>query len=599
VKKSATLRRAGLAGVATTVALGTCFGTAGTASAANGFAFDRIAGADRYATSAATAAAFGSATTVIVASGEAGHYPDALTASYLAGLKDAPVLLTRNGVVPDSVMDQIEASGAKNAYIVGGADVVSETVRAQLVKAGLVVTRLSGADRYATASKVIDEGDKAPSDTALLATGQNFPDALGGGPVAYAKGMPLAITRPDAIPDEVISSLVKAGVSKVVVLGGTDVVSDAVVSKLADAGITLVKRIGGADRAETSALLAEQEVTPADKGGLGLGFTTAKISVASGADLGDGADALGAAPLSGKNLTPLLIARTATIPGDAVLKYLGDHAATLTDGTIFGGTDAITPAAETQMVEATGSGQVVNTTTQETFSTVQAAIDDADTKDGNTLEVTGTVPGFAVTKAVTIKGMPGAKVTGAIRITGVDGVEVSGFAITAGLVNGAGTVGFYLDNAEGAKIHDNVVSGTSRTGVGVLNATGGDDEKASIEDNTFTNLATGVYNNPTATYVIDGNSFTNDTAGVGGESPATVTDNHFLNNDEGIGLGAEGYTVTGNDFANSKDDHVGDYTDKKYDLTAMIAANSFDESVAVFTATTPGALPSQWIADLS
>ena len=93
------------------------------------------------------------------------------------------------------------------------------------------VKRLSGDDRYGTAAAIIDNGGKA-GDTALLATGTNFPDALGGGPVAYAEDMPLAITKPGDMPNDVLASLKSAGVSKVLVLGGESAVGGQVLVTL-------------------------------------------------------------------------------------------------------------------------------------------------------------------------------------------------------------------------------------------------------------------------------------------------------------------------------------------------------------------------------
>ena len=316
-----TRRRVGVAALATSLVLGASLASAGSASADARFAFDRIQGDNRYATSAKAAEAFGAADTVILASGEDGRYPDALTANYLAGLRSAPVLLTRKNAVSTEVKKAIADSGAKNVIIVGGADVVSDSVKSDL-EGTYNVRRISGDDRYATAAAVIDEGDKAGTDTALLATGRNFPDALGGGALAFAEKMPLAITKATDAPDDVVAALKKAGINKVVVLGGKDVVGDEVVNELENKGITLVERLAGEDRAETSTKLADYEIK-------NYGFSKTAVNVASGYNDGDGADALGGAPLSGKADRPLLITKTQNAPGAAVLKFLGDNGATL------------------------------------------------------------------------------------------------------------------------------------------------------------------------------------------------------------------------------------------------------------------------------
>src|SRR5665811_2631182 len=94
------------------------------ASATSTFAFDRLAGIDRYATSVAVAGAYGASTNVILASGVPGHYPDALTASYLAGVKNAPIMLTQFDATPADVLARIAASGATDVWLIGGTGVI-------------------------------------------------------------------------------------------------------------------------------------------------------------------------------------------------------------------------------------------------------------------------------------------------------------------------------------------------------------------------------------------------------------------------------------------------------------------------------------------
>src|ERR1035437_1455696 len=116
------LRRVAVVAVATLVAAPAL---ATVASATSTFAFDRLQGIDRYATSVATAASFGASTNVILASGVAGHYPDALTASSLAGFKKAPIMLTKLAATPANALARIAASGATDVWLIGCTDVIS------------------------------------------------------------------------------------------------------------------------------------------------------------------------------------------------------------------------------------------------------------------------------------------------------------------------------------------------------------------------------------------------------------------------------------------------------------------------------------------
>ena len=170
MRLSTTHRRAGLAALATSLVIGGTVAGAGTAHAEASFDFERLAGDNRYATSAEAAERFGSTNTVVLASGEDGRYPDALAASYLAGLRDAPVLLTRKDVTPDVVKAAIDDSGARNIVIVGGESAVSKAQEDELAQ-DYSVKRLAGDNRYGTATEIITEGGDAGTDTALLATG--------------------------------------------------------------------------------------------------------------------------------------------------------------------------------------------------------------------------------------------------------------------------------------------------------------------------------------------------------------------------------------------------------------------------------------------
>ncbi len=568
------LRRVGLATLATSLVLGGSVAGASTASAQAKFDLSRISGQNRYETSAKTAGEFGSADTVILVSGEHGRYPDALTANYLAGLKSAPVLLTHKDQTPEETKAAIKATGANNVIIVGGTAVVS-AAQEQSLQGTYNVSRIAGDDRYATAAAVIDSGDEAAGHTALLATGTGFADALGGGPLAYAEKMPLAITRPDDAPDNVVNELKKAGISKVLVLGGEDAVGKPVIDELDKAGITVEHRFAGSDRAETSALLAKYEVD-------NYKFSATAVNVASGYTQGDGADALGGAPLTGKQQRPLLITKSNNAPGDGVQTFLGDESKTLTDGTIFGGESAVEKPVEYAMEKAVIGSGAQNLTTGEMYGDVQSAVDAA--SKGDSISVFGPDNGtFTVTTdGLTIKGEDGSSVGGAVIVQGTDGDTISNLKITPSNVGGQ-VAGIYLNGVTNAAITANDVEGANNgTAAGVINETGGGDETANISGNTFANLRQGVYANPSADFTIDSNEFDNNTAGSANDAASTITNNKFLNNDEGVGLAAAGSTVKDNSFANNSSDHVGDYTtDKGYDLQAMIDANQFDEPVVV------------------
>ena len=72
----------------------------------------------------------------------------------------------------------------------------------------------------------------AAGNTGLIATGFNFPDALAAGPFSF-QGHPLGLSTKTSIEDSTVQALKDAGVTKVLIFGGTGAVSPAVEAKLA------------------------------------------------------------------------------------------------------------------------------------------------------------------------------------------------------------------------------------------------------------------------------------------------------------------------------------------------------------------------------
>ncbi|TXR55520.1 cell wall-binding repeat-containing protein [Quadrisphaera setariae] len=187
----------------------------------------RLAGKDRYATAAkvATKEFTGQSQEVFVASGEG--YADALSAGAAAAHEGAPLLLTASGSLPDATLAALLALDPKRIVVVGGKTAVSAGVTDALEQHWpSQVTRLAGADRYATAAKVaetVDQPVDPTGDEVLLASGEDFPDALAGA----ALGMPLLLSRQACVPQATAEAFSALHTTWVDGLGGTDVLSDA------------------------------------------------------------------------------------------------------------------------------------------------------------------------------------------------------------------------------------------------------------------------------------------------------------------------------------------------------------------------------------
>lgn len=182
---------------------------------------DRTAGADRYATATAVAARFFPAdqTSFVLARGDA--FPDAVTGAALAGRRGEPLLLTAPGDLPGTVTDWLSAADRARVTVVGGVDSVSDPVAREVdlfLTDADAVTRLSGADRYAT-SAAVAQRLSPDARVAVVATGRTFPDALAAVPVAAVNGAPLLLVPGDCAPAGTAEYLADAAY-----LGGTIVV---------------------------------------------------------------------------------------------------------------------------------------------------------------------------------------------------------------------------------------------------------------------------------------------------------------------------------------------------------------------------------------
>jgi putative cell wall-binding protein len=192
---------------------------------------ERLQGEDRYATSRAMAIeSFGpSAPLVYIASGVG--FADALSASSVAAIKGAPILLLRGDAtsLDQSTRDVLADLGTTDIVIAGGTAVVTPQIEAALrdLPGVTTVTRYGGADRYATSlSLVMGSFDTAP--TVFLASGQTFPDALAGGAAGGKIDAPLLLVHSTCVPRPTVQGVIDLETERAVVLGGSGAVSNSV-----------------------------------------------------------------------------------------------------------------------------------------------------------------------------------------------------------------------------------------------------------------------------------------------------------------------------------------------------------------------------------
>ena len=197
----------------------------------------RAAGSTRQGTARAIYAAgdFTGTKTCIIAT--ANSFADALSVSPYAYATSTPIFLTgSDGTLDDETASLINRSGFRNAILVGGTAAVSDTVSRQLYL--LDCKRVSGSDRYATSAEIAKYAVNAgvlSYDSAAIATGRNFPDALAGAAFCGSKGSVLLLADDGA--DTCISSgsaykNARGKLYNAYVLGGTGAVSEAIESTI-------------------------------------------------------------------------------------------------------------------------------------------------------------------------------------------------------------------------------------------------------------------------------------------------------------------------------------------------------------------------------
>ncbi len=163
-----------------------------TIVSANSPSIIRISGDDRYQTAIQVGKSeFETADYAIIASGE--NFADALVGGTLAVQTKSPLYLTGKNNLPENLLEEIKRLNPSEIYLLGGTESISEDVESQLNEV-VKTTRVSGADRYKTATKVIElryvinkgsedafTADAKPTD--YLVSGLKFPDAISAAPL--------------------------------------------------------------------------------------------------------------------------------------------------------------------------------------------------------------------------------------------------------------------------------------------------------------------------------------------------------------------------------------------------------------------------------
>lgn len=183
------------------------------------------------------------------------------------------------------------------------------------------IERIAGKDRYETSAFIAARSSGGMAvEHVVLATGQDFPDALAGSPLASMYAAPILLTKQNALPEITKSALQVLNTKSVTILGGTGAVSKQAEKSLKQMGIQ-VDRIAGIDRYATAAAIAD-ELPPTDE-----------VVIASGRNF---PDALAVGPVASMYLMPILLTEKDSLP-----KATGEVLNSYDTSFVIGGTGAV------------------------------------------------------------------------------------------------------------------------------------------------------------------------------------------------------------------------------------------------------------------
>ncbi|MER0285171.1 cell wall-binding repeat-containing protein [Clostridioides difficile] len=198
---------------------------------------DKIQGADKYETAGLIADKQNYTTAILVNTDST--MADGLSASGLAGVTNAPILLTKKNNIPSATLKRVEK--ANKVYIIGGESSIDKATETFLKDKGIETKRLQGSDRIKTSYDVAKEINSINKVNKVILTNafKGEPDAMSIASVAVRDKAPIVLTDGKSVPFNT------TGVESYVI-GGISSMNDKLVNN------TNSTRLGGVDRYDTN-----------------------------------------------------------------------------------------------------------------------------------------------------------------------------------------------------------------------------------------------------------------------------------------------------------------------------------------------------------
>lgn len=259
-------------------------------------------------------------------------FADALSATPLAYKEDAPILLTAPNSLSLETQGEIQRLNPEKIVIVGGTGSVSEAIVSKLNELGIRnVERIGGIDRFEVSFNIAHK--LGAVNTAVIANGLNFPDALSIAPFAAKNGFPILLTYADRLPVNIDNAIKQLNISNTIISGGPASVSESIKGFLPNG-----QRISGKDRYEVSANIVNQLEPNSSKVFIATGMSFADALTGSVLAAIQGASILlthpTSAPASVKELISnkglnnfVILGGKASVPDNTFLVLIGQRSA--------------------------------------------------------------------------------------------------------------------------------------------------------------------------------------------------------------------------------------------------------------------------------
>ncbi len=221
--------------------------------------------------------------------------------------------------------------------------------------------RIAGADRYNTAI-ALSQSMYSSSHTVsamVIASGENYPDALASGPLAALIHGPVLLVQKTWAPGEVRTEIARLwnnsddSATDIYIIGGTSAIQDSVVAQIQAVNSKLdIKRLAGSDRIDTAIKVAQEMDSV-------RGLNPSNVAVASGYNFNDAAAmaAVGSDSTVNSRYIPVLLNGTGSLDS-RVSSYINGKKSSLSKVWAIGSTSAISNSAQTSLNSIVGSSKV-------------------------------------------------------------------------------------------------------------------------------------------------------------------------------------------------------------------------------------------------